>query len=100
VTRISVRDVVQTIPDTTLAELNLAVVGRAPSDVTRMISEMNRGGIFAATPLTQEAPSGQKDTVIEWTLRVSYRPRPGRPISPAANGDAVSVAGKYEETTR
>lgn len=100
VTRISVRDVVQTTPDVTLAELNLAVVGHTPVDVTRMISDMNRGGSFTATPLTQVAPSGQKDTGTEWTLRISYRPRPGRPISPAAAEDAVSVARKYEEMGR
>lgn len=91
VTRIGVRDVVQTTPDATLAELNLAVVGRAPADVTRMIADMNRNGVFIATPLTQEAAGRQGETGIEWTLRVSYRPRPGRPLSPTV-GSGASVA--------
>lgn len=99
VTRIGVRDVVRTTPDATLAELNLAVAGRTPVDVTRMVSEMNRAGVFTATPLTQGAPSGGKGSGTEWTLRVGYRPRPGRPVSPATTGDAVSVARKVEGAT-
>lgn len=92
VTRISVRDVVQVAPDMKIADLGLTVVGRTPSDVTRMIGEMNRVGIFNATPLTEDVQKGQGESGFEWTLRVSYRPRAGRPVSEPAADAAASVA--------
>jgi Tfp pilus assembly protein PilN len=94
VTRISVRDVVEVAPDTKIADLALTVVGRTPSDVTGMIGEMNRVGIFNATPLTEDVQKGQGESGFEWTLRVSYRPRSSRPatvVEPAADAAAASV---------
>ena len=92
VTRINVGDVVQSAPDIRLAELNVTVIGRTPSDVTSMIAEMNRGGVFAATPLSEESPQGDGATGTEWTLRLGYRPRPGRAIDPQANPASVARA--------
>lgn len=80
ITRINVSDVVQAAPGIRLAELNLTVIGRAPSDVTSMIAEMNRNGVFTATPLSEESPQGDGATGTEWTLRLTYRLRPGRAI--------------------
>ncbi len=82
------------------AELDLTVVGRTPTDVTGMISEMNRGGIFSAVPAS-EVPrqSGRGgDGGIEWTLRVTYVRRAGgaapedNAASESANVAAASVA--------
>ena len=98
VTRISVRDVVETTPEARLADLGLTVVGRSPSDVTRMISEMNRGGVFIAMPLTENVQKGQGESGFEWTLRLSYRPRAGRPVAPATE-DGARVAQVVEDAT-
>ncbi len=99
VTNISVRDVLK-VGDQTFAELELSVVGQAPANVTRMVSEMNRAGIFTADLLTQNPRAGRGQSGTEWTLRVRYTPRACRPVSPGANdnttatgtSDAASVA--------
>lgn len=92
VTRIGVGDVVESAPDLRLAELNVTVIGRVPADVTGMIAEMNRGGVFAATPLTQEASQGDGTIGTEWTLRLGYRPRPGRALDAQPNAASVARA--------
>jgi Tfp pilus assembly protein PilN len=71
VSRINVREVTQ-VGDQTRADLDLTVVGRAPTDVTGMIEEMNRAGKFNAVPLTENQKSGKGEAGYEWTLRVSY----------------------------
>ena len=77
VSRINVREVSQ-VGDQTRADLDLTVVGRAPSDVTGMIDEMNRVGKFNAVPLTENQKSGKGESGYEWTLRVSYVQRARR----------------------
>jgi hypothetical protein len=69
--RINVREVAQ-VGDQTRADLDLTVVGRAPSDVTGMISDMNRAGTFSAIPLSENQKSGRGESGYEWLLRVSY----------------------------
>jgi hypothetical protein len=69
--RINVREVAQ-VGDQTRADLDLTVVGRAPSDVTGMISDMNRAGTFNAVPLSENQKSGRGESGYEWILRVSY----------------------------
>ena len=71
VSRINVRDVTQR-GGQTRAELDMAVVGRTPTDVTGMIAEMGRAGTFSAVPLTENQRSGKGESGYEWTLRVSY----------------------------
>ena len=100
VSRINVREVAQ-VGDQTRADLDLTVVGRAPSDVTGMIAEMNRAGTFSAVPLTENQKSGKGEAGYEWTLRVSYVQRVRRrgdggavgSISPSARLDKASDAG-------
>ena len=100
VSRINVREVAQ-VGDQTRADLDLTVVGRAPSDVTGMIAEMNRAGTFSAVPLTENQKSGKGEAGYEWTLRVSYVQRVRRrgdggavgSISPSARLDKTSDAG-------
>ncbi len=89
VTRISVRDPVQQSGQETSAGLEMTVIGRAPNDVTHMISEMDRGGIFVATPLAQNTRNEKGEMVTELTLRVRYRPRP---VSTSSAGESVNVA--------
>ena len=101
VSRINVREVSQ-IGDQTQADLDLTVVGRAPSDVTGMIDEMNRVGKFHAVPLTENQKSGKGESGYEWTLRVSYVQRARRrgesggvigALAPRARLDDTSDAG-------
>lgn len=86
VSSIGVRDVLQQ-GGQTRAELELVVVGRTPADVTDMIVDWSRAGIFYATPLTENPKSGRGESGIEWTLRVSYTPRAG---APSSGGDALT----------
>ena len=90
VARINVREVAQ-VGDQTRADLDLTVVGRAPTDVTGMIDEMNRSGIFSAIPVTENQKSGRGESGYEWMLRVSYvqRARRGGKSAPA---DAAATA--------
>ena len=84
VLRINVREVAQ-VADQTRADLDLTVLGRAPTDVTGMIDQMNRSGIFSAIPVTENQKSGRGETGFEWLLRVSYvqRARRGGKAAPA-----------------
>ncbi len=90
VARINVRDVSQR-GGQTQAELDMAVVGRTPTDVTGMIAEMGRAGTFSATPLTENVKSGKGEAGYEWTLRVRYVQR-GRRDADEGEGGATNVA--------
>jgi hypothetical protein len=93
VARINVREVAQ-VGDQTRADLDLTVVGRAPTDVTGMIDEMNRSGTFSAVPVTENQRSGRGESGYEWVLRVSYvqRARRGGKAAPAGEQAASSRA--------
>jgi Tfp pilus assembly protein PilN len=90
VSRINVREVSQ-VGDQTRADLDLTVVGRTPSDVTGMITEMSRLGTFSAVPVTENQKSGRGESGYEWLLRVSYVQRSRRAGRPAS-GDAGASA--------
>jgi hypothetical protein len=68
---IAVRDVSR-FGELTRADLDLTVVGKGSSDVTGMINEMNRGGVFNVVPITENQRAGRGESGSEWTLRVSY----------------------------
>ena len=91
VSRINVREVTQ-VGDQTRADLDLTVVGRAPADVTGMISEMGRVGTFSAVPVTENQRSGRGESGYEWVLRVSYVQRSRRAGRPAADAGASARA--------
>ncbi len=93
VARINVREVTQ-VGDQTRADLDLTVVGRAPTDVTGMIDEMNRSGTFSAVPVSENQKSGRGELGFEWLLRVSYvqRARRGGRSAPAADESASARA--------
>ena len=84
VTRINVRDVALR-GNQTYAELELTVAGKSDADVTHMIGEMERAGIFQAEPMSQDAQNDKNQGGTEWTLRVLYRPRAGVPIATDGN---------------
>lgn len=94
VLRINVREVTQ-VGDQTRADLDLTVVGRAPTDVTGMMDQMNRSGTFRADPVTENQKSGRGETGYEWQLRVSYvqRARRGGQAAPEGNAAAAARAG-------
>ena len=102
VSRINVREVTQA-GGRTRADLDLTVVGRAPTDVTGMISEMNSAGTFSAVPLTENQKSGKGESGYEWVLRVSYvqgaraaRRAAARPARARGNTSDTSDAGGRE----
>lgn len=97
VTRISVRDVSPT-SDQTSALLDLTVVGKTPDDVTRMISDMYRVGVFQAQPVAQNLQKGRGETGTEWTLRVLYTPRAGAPAT-ARSDNAIAATARTATTS-
>ena len=90
VSRISVRQVTRR-GGQTRADLDLNVVGRAPADVTGMITVMNRAGTFTVTPASETPRPGKGDGGIEWALRVSYVQRT-LGSDGGGNGAATSLA--------
>lgn len=93
VTRIGVRDVAVR-GGQTVAELDVTVVAKTPNDVTEMIADMDREGIFRAEPLAQNLQKGRGESGMEWTLYVRYTPRAGAPASANRdNGIAATLNG-------
>lgn len=74
VERVSVTDVLRS-GGQTYADLEMTIVSRAASDVTRMINEMSRAGVFDAEPLSQDILDVKDESGVRFTLRVHYRPR-------------------------
>jgi outer membrane murein-binding lipoprotein Lpp len=91
VARIAVRDTRQ-VNGQTRAELELTVVGRTPADITRMIGEMARAGIFSANLLTQQPRTAKGEPGVEATLRVYYTPSASGPVKPQAEETPARVA--------
>ena len=90
VARINVRDVSQR-GGQTVAVLELTVIGRTPADITGMVSEMDRAGIFAADLLTENPRTAKGESGTEATLSVRYTPRSGRPTKASATSVASSA---------
>jgi Tfp pilus assembly protein PilN len=90
VKRISVRDVAAR-GGRTVADLELVVVGKNPADVTAMILEMDRAGIFQAELVEQNLQKERNEIGTESTLRVIYQPRGSVPTT-ATSGNNVAAA--------
>lgn len=88
VTRIRVREVQQRGGQTP-AELELTVMGRTPSEVVGMMTEMNRTNIFVADPVAEQTRTDRGESSTELTLRVNYKP--GANLPPVAI-DTANVA--------
>jgi Tfp pilus assembly protein PilN len=93
VKRIAVRGVTAR-GDETLAELEMTVVAKSPATITDMIAEMDRVGIFHAELFSQNLQRGRGESVTEYDLRVTYKPRAGSPVDTVASalptGDDVA----------
>ncbi|MEJ7618209.1 MAG: hypothetical protein WKF30_14875 [Pyrinomonadaceae bacterium] len=74
VEQVSVTDVLRS-GGQTYADLEMTIVSRTASDVTRMINEMSRAGVFDAEPLSQDMLDAKQESGVRFTLRVNYRPR-------------------------
>jgi Tfp pilus assembly protein PilN len=98
VTRISVRDVASQ-GGRTSAELELSVVSKNPNEVTEMIGNMSRTGIFDANLLAQNLQRGRNETGTESTLRVIYRPSAGAPTT-APQGSSNIAATRAATAAR
>ena len=96
VTRIRVREVQQR-GGQTQAELELTVMGRTPSEVIGIMTEMNRTGIFVADPVAEQTRTERGESSTELTLRVNYMPRAVTP--PAASTDTANVASSAATLT-
>jgi hypothetical protein len=95
VQRINVREVAE-LGDQTRADLELTVLGRGPTDVTGMITEMNSGGTFNAVPLTENAKTGRGESGYEWVLRVSYVQRRRRAAEEPSRGEVGAARARVE----
>jgi Tfp pilus assembly protein PilN len=92
VARISVRDTRQT-GGQTQANLELTVVGKTPNDITRLIGELARTGVFSADLLSQSPRAAKGEPGTEATLRVYYTPRAGAPpLKPQTDATPTGVA--------
>jgi Tfp pilus assembly protein PilN len=98
VTRINVRDVALR-GDQTYAELEVTVVGKTDAEVTQMIGEMDRAGIFQADPMAQDAQNEKNQGGTEWTLRVYYKPRPGAPVANDSNTRIAASSAPGDTTS-
>ena len=86
-TRIAVRGVA-TRGNETFAELELTVVAKTPATVTEMIADMDRAGIFHAVLRNQSLQRGRGESITEYELDVTYRPRAGAPTETVATAPA------------
>jgi len=95
VARISVRDV-EARGGSTRGELELTVVGRTPDDITRMMAEMARTGIFSADLIREGSRTASGESGTEAMLRVYYTPGAGTitlpPIAATARDANVEAA--------
>jgi Tfp pilus assembly protein PilN len=99
VTRINVKDVYLRAGQT-YAALELTVMSKATSDdVTNMIAEMSRGGVFEAEPMAQNLQKGTSAGGMEWVLAVKYRPRAGAPTT-AEQPQSVATAATSQGGAR
>lgn len=90
VKRISVRDV-GVHSDRMVADLELVVVSKNPADVTAMILEMDRVGIFRSELVEQNLQKDRNETGTESTLHVIYQPRGSVPTTATSDHNVAAV---------
>lgn len=81
VSRIDVRDVYINQEGKMIADLEFAVISKADTAVTGMMSEMNNTGVFQTELVGQDLRKEDNESVTEWTMHVIYMQRAGRPIN-------------------
>ena len=80
--------------DRPVADLDLVVASKSPSDVTQMIEDMESQGIFHAALVAQNPQRGKGETGSEFELNVQYVPRAGYATEPSATKRIVDTAGQ------
>jgi Tfp pilus assembly protein PilN len=95
VIRINVRDLFLR-GNQTSASLELTVMSKSPTDVTNMMTEMNRGGVFYAQATSQNLPKGRDQSGMEWVLSVIYKPPAGAPAGAEQRPATVASAASSE----
>ncbi|HYW72359.1 MAG TPA: hypothetical protein VE961_15080 [Pyrinomonadaceae bacterium] len=80
-----------------VADLDLVVSSKTPSDVTQMIEDMEGGGVFHAELVAQNPQRGKGETGSEYELNVHYAPR-SYAIEPGARRtvDTAGTGGKAQ----
>lgn len=97
VTRILVKEV-RMEGDRPVADLDLVVASKTPTNVTEMIQEMASQGIFSAVLVSQNPQRGRGETGSEYELNVHYVPRAGFAIEPSENKPPVDTSGEGGNT--
>jgi Tfp pilus assembly protein PilN len=97
VTRILVKEV-QMQGDRPVADLDLVVASKTPTNVTEMIQEMESQGIFSVVLVAQNPQRGKGETGSEYELSVHYVPRAGFAIEPSDTKPPVDTAGEGGKT--
>lgn len=85
VTQINVRDVKQ-MDGRTVADLNLAIMSKSYVDITGMLAQMDRSGVFQSEVTEQNAQKSDKKDQTEWTLHIIYYQRSVRSTPTVAAG--------------
>lgn len=97
VTRILVKEV-RMQGDRPVADLDLVVASKTPTNVTEMIQEMESQGIFSAVLVSQNPQRGRGETGSEYELNVRYVPRAGFAIEPSGTKPPVDTSGEGGRT--
>ena len=97
VTRIQVRGVGMQ-DGRPVANLNLVVASKVPSNVTQMIEDMESQGVFHAELTSQNPQRAKGETGSEYELNVHYTPRAGYAIERKAVNRTVDTAGAGGKT--
>ena len=97
VSRIMVKEV-HMEGDRPVADLDLVVASKAPTNVTEMIQEMESQGIFSAVLISQNPQRGRGETGSEYELNVHYVPRAGFAIKPSDSRPPVDTNGEGGKT--
>lgn len=92
ITRIMVKEV-RLQDDRPVADLELVVASKAPSNVTDMIQQMSTGAVFQAQLVAQNPQRGKGETGAEYELNVRYTPRAGIAITPSEKPPVDTAEG-------
>jgi len=84
--------------DRPVADLDLVVSSKVPTNVTQMIEDMESQGIFHAELVAQNPQRGKAETGSEYELNVHYVPRYGVAVDPGARRtvDTASKGGNAQ----
>lgn len=93
VSRIVVKEV-RMQGDRAVADLDLVVASKTPTNVTEMIQEMESQGVFSAVLISQNPQRGRGETGSEYELNVHYVPRAGFAIEPSESRPPVDTSGE------